>query len=324
MSASDPLLPCPGCATPVEASADASGNCRKCGVAWSARANVVTWSVTQAAPPVQLDFRQRLIRALTKGTLPRYAWSRLRQLVSPIASPLSPVPRILARKREEFYEATLTNRSLAQRWADHYLRGLDIPPGAEILDLGCGRGRNLALLSQLGYRVSGQEIFADAWWSRLRAERIQVVPPAMSHLPWPDASFDVLLTVQTIAFFDPPRLRELVAEARRVLRKGGVWLLVESNRRSYVAATMEKYYGRPPYIVETVKAVLQDGSFQTIDSWYEAFYSPVLAQTVNALRMVFTSGPADISDFGSRAERLIPAERRGLWVLRVRLGPGSR
>lgn len=129
----------------------------------------------------------------------------------------------------------------------------------------------------------------------------------------------MLLTVQTIAFFHPPRLLELAAEARRVLRKGGVWLLIESNRRSYVAATMEKYYGRPPYSVETAKAALQEGSFQTIDSWYEAFYSPVLAQTVNALRTVFTPGPGDISDFGSRAERLIPAERRGLWVLRVRL-----
>jgi SAM-dependent methyltransferase len=99
---------------------------------------------------------------------------------------------------------------------------LPLPPGARVLDAGCGSGRTLVELVNYG-EVSGIELNTDA--ARLASDRGlgEVRVGRLEELPWEDGTFDLITCLDVIEHVpdDVAALREL----RRVARPGG-WLLV--------------------------------------------------------------------------------------------------
>lgn len=96
-----------------------------------------------------------------------------------------------------------------------------VPPGARtLLDLACGTGLVTERLTRPGLRVYG----ADAAHAMLRvaAGRApgRVVRADARRLPFPDASLDAVSAVWLLHLV--PFAAEIVAEAARVLRPGGV------------------------------------------------------------------------------------------------------
>lgn len=103
-----------------------------------------------------------------------------------------------------------------------------IYPGARILDMGCGDGRNLPLLLDLGFSVDACELSEElisplkslaetaSWAVRFKAG-------ANHNLPYPDAYFDYMLCCASCYYLDEqvswPQVR---AELSRVLKPGGV------------------------------------------------------------------------------------------------------
>lgn len=105
------------------------------------------------------------------------------------------------------------------------------PPGAHILDLGVGTGRFAVPLLERGLRVTGVDI-AESMMARLRArvgetDRLELVQADITHLPFPSASFDVVLTVHVFHLIDDWECA--LDEARRVLKPGG-WLVAGSDQ----------------------------------------------------------------------------------------------
>jgi SAM-dependent methyltransferase len=93
-------------------------------------------------------------------------------------------------------------------------------PGGRALDLGCGEGRLGRFLRSRGYRVAG----ADASPTMVRlAVSHDVAAPAVvadaAALPFPDETFD--LVVAYMSLHDMDQMPEAVAEAGRVLERGG-------------------------------------------------------------------------------------------------------
>jgi ubiquinone/menaquinone biosynthesis C-methylase UbiE len=99
---------------------------------------------------------------------------------------------------------------------------LGLPPGIEILDAGCGSGRTLQELADLG-TVSGIELNEQA--AALARDRGlgEVRIGRLEALPWPDASFDLITCLDVIEH--TPDDRATLAELARVARSGG-WLLM--------------------------------------------------------------------------------------------------
>ncbi|MFD4376234.1 class I SAM-dependent methyltransferase [Streptomyces sp. NPDC058486] len=96
-----------------------------------------------------------------------------------------------------------------------------VPPGARtLLDLACGTGLVTERLARPGLRVLG----ADAAHAMLRtaAGRLpgRAVRADARRLPFPDASLDAVCAVWLLHLV--PFTEEIVAEAARVLRPGGV------------------------------------------------------------------------------------------------------
>ncbi|MEU3606665.1 class I SAM-dependent methyltransferase [Streptomyces sp. NPDC035033] len=96
-----------------------------------------------------------------------------------------------------------------------------VPPGARtLLDLACGTGLVTERIARPGLRVFG----ADAAHAMLRAAAPRLPGRAVRadarRLPFPDASLDAVCAVWLLHLV--PFTGEIVAEAARVLRPGGV------------------------------------------------------------------------------------------------------
>ncbi|WP_144882207.1 class I SAM-dependent methyltransferase, partial [Isoptericola variabilis] len=95
-----------------------------------------------------------------------------------------------------------------------------VGPGTRVLDVGCGSGELLAHLTRLGAVATGVDpapAMRDA--ARRRAPGADVRDGDAEHLPLPDASVDVVVAVNALAFADD--VLDALAEATRVLVPGG-------------------------------------------------------------------------------------------------------
>lgn len=127
---------------------------------------------------------------------------------------------------------------------------LDPPAGAEILDIGAGSGQSSSLLAALPN--SGRVVASDlteAAVSRMketiRNPKIEIVQASVLDLPFADCSFDVVTAFQTHFHWKPFNLG--IAEVRRVLRPGGIFLIVsEADKPRYHL----KEYSEPASMID--------------------------------------------------------------------------
>jgi ubiquinone/menaquinone biosynthesis C-methylase UbiE len=110
-----------------------------------------------------------------------------------------------------------------------------LPANAQVLDVGSGGGQLCVALAERGpgLCITGLDISADqVRRARRRAaplgERVRFVENTAMDLPFPDESFDATISYGSIKHW-PDRARG-VAEMLRVLRPGGLFLLVELDR----------------------------------------------------------------------------------------------
>ena len=107
-----------------------------------------------------------------------------------------------------------------------------LPPG-RTLDLGCGVGHSYELLAPR--ETVGVDIDAEA----LAGQDRETHAADMRDLPFADASFGSVLSVQSIEHVPDPE--RVLAEVRRVLEPGGVAVFVTPNRLTF---------GRPDEIID--------------------------------------------------------------------------
>jgi SAM-dependent methyltransferase len=119
------------------------------------------------------------------------------------------------------------------RFATGHL-GLRLPPGATILDFGCGIGSSVRSLLAQGYNAFGVDVLEywnrdfDKYWligdkpPAEIAERLKLVNPANYRLPFDDGTFDFCFSDQVFEhIFD---YKTTMSEIVRVLKPGGISL----------------------------------------------------------------------------------------------------
>ena len=99
---------------------------------------------------------------------------------------------------------------------------LPLPPGAEVLDAGCGSGRTLEELASYG-EVHGIEL--DEGAASVARERGcgEVLVGRLEELPWGDGYFDLITCLDVIEH--TPDDRVTLRELRRVCKPGGFLLV---------------------------------------------------------------------------------------------------
>lgn len=109
-----------------------------------------------------------------------------------------------------------------------------VPLTGRGLEIGVGSGRFAAPLGvQVGIDPS------RAMLDRARARGLEVLEGIAEDLPFVDDSFDHALVVTTLCFVDSPEA--MLAEARRVLRPGGVLVMGFIDRDSTLGCHYEKH-----------------------------------------------------------------------------------
>jgi SAM-dependent methyltransferase len=99
-----------------------------------------------------------------------------------------------------------------------------------VLDVGCGNGESLVLLSGIGYAAARGMEFDERACDAARSLGFEVRTGTAEVIPWEDASFDVVFLRHVIEHvLDPARA---IAEALRVLVPGGLLSLLTPNAAS--------------------------------------------------------------------------------------------
>src|SRR5437867_1707881 len=122
-------------------------------------------------------------------------------------------------------------RAVALRWIDE----LRLPPGARILDVGCGAGLTATALARRGYAVVAIDT-VPGMLERTRqtatevgvGDRVTVAPGDVQQLDFPDGSFDLTLALGVLPWLPSPL--GAMAEMARVVGRGGYVLVTADNR----------------------------------------------------------------------------------------------
>ncbi|HEX8615054.1 MAG TPA: class I SAM-dependent methyltransferase [Telluria sp.] len=115
-------------------------------------------------------------------------------------------------------------------------------PGATVLDLGCGRGEWLELLGEQGFAPFGVDL-DDGMLAACRERGLQVeLTDALSALRVrPDASVAMVSAFHLVEHIDFDAVRDLIAEARRVLLPGGLLVMETPNPENLVVGASSFY-----------------------------------------------------------------------------------
>ncbi len=160
-----------------------------------------------------------------------------------------------------------------------------------ILDLGCGTGRFLLQLSQAlpGARLSGLDLssFYLAKAARLlsSASGVSLLADNAEAIPSPGQHYDAVTSVFLFHELPPKVRRRVMAEAMRVLRPGGAFVVCDSMQRSdspELSDVLDLFAGRyhEPYYKSYARddlAALMSESGSEVESEGSHFVSKVVA-----------------------------------------------
>lgn len=97
-----------------------------------------------------------------------------------------------------------------------------------VLDLGCGDGVQMYFFARQGFEVCGLDYAPTAvrlvqQWFESEKLACDVKCARMESIPWPDGSFDAVISTNAFDHNDAEAVRRTAAEAHRVLRDGGMF-----------------------------------------------------------------------------------------------------
>ena len=97
----------------------------------------------------------------------------------------------------------------------------NVRAGSSVLDLGCGAGM-LALLKRKGVTLTGVDLSAECSLAAQRNGYDFTTSTRLSQLPFPDQSFDYVVSLDVLGHIDFEEKDAVLAEIARVLRPDGV------------------------------------------------------------------------------------------------------
>ena len=131
------------------------------------------------------------------------------------------------RRAQAFWEGT-RDHDVSQNIAA-LLQYIEAPPPFELLDFGCGPGRDLKTFTQLGHRATGVEGAAQFAAMARAYSGCEVLQQNFLQLSLPDGRFDGVFANAALFHVPSQALPRVLTQLRAALKPGGV--LFSSNPR---------------------------------------------------------------------------------------------
>ncbi|MCC7549490.1 MAG: class I SAM-dependent methyltransferase [Burkholderiales bacterium] len=150
-------------------------------------------------------------------------------------------------------------------------------PGAAVLDVATGEGRNALWLAQLGCRVTGIDVspLGLAKARRMAAEagvNVEFEQVDVRNWHWPEERFDAIVTI-FIQFAAPDDRSRVFDGMKRALRPGGVIVM-----QGYTPRQLEYRTGGPPQAEHMYTEALLREAFSDMEILHLREYEDVLAE----------------------------------------------
>ncbi len=157
-------------------------------------------------------------------------------------------------------ERTLPGIPEENYWFQRHVAAYDyaesLVGGLEVLDAGCGEGYGAAILARAAASVVAVDLepevieHAAASYPAVRFERADLLA-----LPYPDRSFDAVVSLQVIEHLERPR--EFVSECARVVKDGGLLVLSTPNRLTFSPEGIRNPFHTVEFSLAELRALLE-------------------------------------------------------------------
>lgn len=161
-----------------------------------------------------------------------------------------PIPEDIHLAYQTYYTHTTTQSAVRRTWKTPLLnlwrRALGV--GAEhdaleimflggekpgrVLDVGCGNGKRLRRLQDIGWQPQGQEVDPESAAVAERDLGIPVYVGPLSEAPFPDEEFDAVISNHVFEHVHEPL--ELLENAWRLVKPGGILVFTMPNAKAYL------------------------------------------------------------------------------------------
>ena len=161
--------------------------------------------------------------------------------------------------------------------------------GHRVLEVGCGPGKYVAVLSSLGCDVIGVDPHSFEYWSFLEKNTSAKLKSGQyaEQLPFPSRSFDAVSCLGALLYFDDPD--KALREIYRVLKPEGHLIIRNVNRRNLYTRLWRKNLdpaSSNTYSIEELISFLEGHGFITLNHFAYGFFPPLF----NKFWWYFTNG----------------------------------
>ncbi len=148
-----------------------------------------------------------------------------------------------------------------------------LPKGKQldILDFGCGPGRDLNVFKQMGHRPTGLDGSKEFCKMTQKLSKLPILHQKFLHLELEDNSFDGVFANASLFHVPSLELSRVLKEIHSALRKGGI--LFSSNPRGRTEGWQGQRYGHYMEFEESQIYLKQNG-FKILDHYYRPSGKP--------------------------------------------------
>ena len=141
----------------------------------------------------------------------------------------------------------------------HYLYNRYLPTGRKLLDIGCGKGDHMIAFAGLGMDSDGVDLLGDY------GDQCDV---SKDVFPYDCDTFDMIFSKSLLEHIGNPD--HMLQEAKRVLKPGGIMVLMTPDWNSHHTHFWDDYTHQHPYTPKSLRDCITINGFDNAHS--ELFY----------------------------------------------------